>query len=183
MAKRPMTNIEKVTHIMTFSDYGALAQCFVIDALHKSSNLIRKASPDSISSGLISAESWIGVAKEIHDRLNTEMLTNDPESSEAPELLDALENAVDGLMHGAHPFAQAIRIKNARAAIAKAKGNSLPETAPALKELYRTVCAAHDKLSDTLEGDSNDDEHDAAVGLCEALNDFHAAYSKLGERA
>jgi hypothetical protein len=33
MAKRPMTNIEKVTHIMTFSNYGALAQCFVMDAL------------------------------------------------------------------------------------------------------------------------------------------------------
>ena len=82
MAKRPMTNIEKVTHIMTFSNYGALAQCFVMDALHKWSDLVRKASPDNISNGLISGEAWIGVANEIHDRLNTEMLINDPESNE-----------------------------------------------------------------------------------------------------
>jgi hypothetical protein len=82
MAKRRMTNIEKVTHIMTFSSYGALAECFVMDALHQWSDLIRKASPDNISNGLISGEAWIGVANEIHDRLNTEMLINDPESNE-----------------------------------------------------------------------------------------------------
>ena len=35
-----------------------------------------------ISNGLISGEAWIGVANEIHDRLNTEMLINDPESNE-----------------------------------------------------------------------------------------------------
>jgi hypothetical protein len=82
MAKRPMTNLEKVTHIMTFSNYGALAQCFVMDALHKWSDLVRKASSDNISNGFISGEAWIGVANEIHDRLNTEMLINDPESNE-----------------------------------------------------------------------------------------------------
>jgi len=82
MAKRPMTNLEKVTHIMTFSNYGALAQCFVMDALYKWSDLIRKASPDKITNGLISGEAWIGVANEIHHRLNTEMLINDPESNE-----------------------------------------------------------------------------------------------------
>src|SRR5580704_11860746 len=82
MAKRPMTNLEKVTHIITFSNYGALAQCFVMDALHKWSDLVRKASSDNISNGFISGEAWIGVANEIHDRLNTEMLINDPESNE-----------------------------------------------------------------------------------------------------
>src|SRR5271170_5322784 len=82
MAKRPMTNIEKVTHIMTFSSYGALAQCFVMDALHKWSDLIRKANPDDISNALISGEASIVVANEIHDRRNTEMPINDPELNE-----------------------------------------------------------------------------------------------------
>jgi hypothetical protein len=48
---------------------------------------------------------------------------------------------------------------------------------PTLQELYKAMCAAHDKLSDALEDESNDDEHDAAVDLCVALNDFHAAYT------
>lgn len=39
----------------------------------------------------------------------------------APELLEALEAALRGLTHDSHPMAQSIRIKNARAAIAKAK--------------------------------------------------------------
>jgi hypothetical protein len=82
MAKRPITNIEKVTLIMTSSAYGALAQCFVMEALHKWSDLIRKANPDDISNGLISGEAWIGVANEIHERLNAEMLITDPEADE-----------------------------------------------------------------------------------------------------
>lgn len=85
MKKRPMTNIEKLKHIMTFSAYGALAQCFVMEALHKWSGLIRKANPDDISNGLISGEAWIGVANEIHERLNTEMLIDDLESDDQEE--------------------------------------------------------------------------------------------------
>jgi len=87
MAKRPMTNIEKVTHIMTFSKYGALAQCFVMDALHKWSDLIRKANPDDITNGLISGKAWIAVANEIHERLNTEILIHHRESNEEEQEL------------------------------------------------------------------------------------------------
>lgn len=87
MAKRPMSNIEKMTHIMTFSNYGALAQCFVMDALHKWSDLIRKANPNDVGNSFISGEAWIGVANEIHERLNSEMLINDPESNEEEQEL------------------------------------------------------------------------------------------------
>lgn len=85
MAQRPMTNIEKVTHIMNFSNYGALAQCFVMDALHKWSDLVRKANPNDISNGLISGEAWIGVANEIYERLNAEMMIDDLESDQQEE--------------------------------------------------------------------------------------------------
>lgn len=75
IAKRPMTNIEKVTHIMTYSTYGGLAQMFVMEALHKWSHVISNASPKDVDNGFISPEAWIGVAREIHNTLQTEMLT------------------------------------------------------------------------------------------------------------
>lgn len=54
MGRRPMTNIEKVTHIMSHSDYGALAQCFVMEALHKWSGLISRAKASEVDNGFIS---------------------------------------------------------------------------------------------------------------------------------
>jgi hypothetical protein len=83
MSKRPMTNIEKVTHIMTYSDYGACAQLFVMDALHKWSDIVSKASPEQVQSGFINGNMWIAVAKEIQARLNTEMLTDDDREEDA----------------------------------------------------------------------------------------------------
>jgi hypothetical protein len=88
MGRRPMTNIEKVTHIMSYSDYGALAQCFVMEALHEWSGLISTATASEIDNGFISGEAWIGVAKEIRKKLKAEMLVDDAESDEhepAPE--------------------------------------------------------------------------------------------------
>lgn len=82
MAKRPMTNIEKVTHIMSYSNYGALAQIFVMEALHKWSGIVSKASPEQIGNGFVSGEAWIGVAKEIQKGLNTEMTIEDCELDE-----------------------------------------------------------------------------------------------------
>jgi hypothetical protein len=58
------------------------------------SGLIRKANPNSISNGLISGEAWIGVANEIHDRLNTEMLINDPNQTK--------RNSDDLFVHNQH---------------------------------------------------------------------------------
>ena len=82
MAKRPMTNIEKVTHIMTYSKYGALAQLFVMEALHKWSGIIIKASPGQVDNGFINGEAWIGVAVEIQKALQTELTIDDPELEE-----------------------------------------------------------------------------------------------------
>jgi hypothetical protein len=77
-AKRPMTNIEKVTHLMTYSSYGALSQMFVMEALQKWSDIISSASIRDVDNGFINPEAWIAVAKEIRERLQTEMLIDDP---------------------------------------------------------------------------------------------------------
>jgi len=83
LAKRPMTNIEKVTHLMTYSSYGALSQMFVMEALHKWSDIISRASTKDVDNGFINPEAWIGVAKEIREQLQTEMLIEDPDLDEA----------------------------------------------------------------------------------------------------
>jgi hypothetical protein len=82
MAKRPMTNIEKVTHIMSYSDYGAVAQMFVMESLQKWSGIISKASPEQVDNGFINGEAWIGVAKEIQKALQSELTITDPELEE-----------------------------------------------------------------------------------------------------
>lgn len=67
-----MTNVEFITKMMEYSQYGVLAQCFVIEALSKWSAQVAKASPEEISkasNGFISGEAWVGVAKEIHDKI------------------------------------------------------------------------------------------------------------------
>ena len=84
MSKRPMTNIEKVQHIMEYSSYGALAQLFVMDALHKWSERVSKASSDDVGNGVVSGEAWIGVAKEIHDKLRSELTIDDSECDDDP---------------------------------------------------------------------------------------------------
>jgi hypothetical protein len=82
MAKRPMTNIEKVHHLMTHSRYGALAQLFVMDALHKWADIISKASPEQVGNGFVNGEAWIGVAREIRNALHTDLTIYDPELEE-----------------------------------------------------------------------------------------------------
>jgi hypothetical protein len=77
MARKQMTNIEKVTHIMTYSNYGALAQMFVMDALHQWSGIVSKASPEQVDNDFIDGAAWIGVAKEIHKALQSELTIAD----------------------------------------------------------------------------------------------------------
>ena len=86
MAKRPMTNIEKVQHIMSYSRYGALAQLFVMDALHKWTGIISKASPQQVDNGFVNPEAWIGVAREIQSALKADLTIDDPklEGDEMP---------------------------------------------------------------------------------------------------
>jgi hypothetical protein len=86
MAKRSMTNIEKVQHIMGYSRYGALAQLFVMDALYKWTGIISKAPPEQVDNGFVDGEAWIGVAKEIQNTLKADLTIDDPdlEDDEAP---------------------------------------------------------------------------------------------------
>lgn len=69
MAK-PKTNVQFVKDIMEFSRYGALAQVFVIDALDKWSKKISEVDPAQVDSAMVNGEAWVGVAKEIQEKLN-----------------------------------------------------------------------------------------------------------------
>jgi hypothetical protein len=66
----PVSNVEFVTELMEFSEYGPLAQLFVMDALAKFSKRVAEAAPEEFAGmgDFISAESWQGVAKEIHQK-------------------------------------------------------------------------------------------------------------------
>lgn len=84
MAKRRMTNIEKVCHMMTYSAYGALAQLFVMDALHKWSGIVSKASPEQVGNGFVDGATWIGVAGEIQRTLRSDLTIDDPDILSLP---------------------------------------------------------------------------------------------------
>ena len=69
-----MTNVEVITSIMEYSNYGALAQAFVMDALVKFSKMVKDTPSEALSmmdNGLITCEAWKGVAAEIHDKLTS----------------------------------------------------------------------------------------------------------------
>ncbi|WP_315729864.1 hypothetical protein [Bradyrhizobium sp. SZCCHNRI2010] len=62
-------NITFVSDLMNHSQYGALAQIFVIDALSKWSEIIAKTDPVEIDSPMINGQSWVAVAKEIKQKI------------------------------------------------------------------------------------------------------------------
>jgi hypothetical protein len=70
---KPKDNIAFVRDLMSNSKYGALAQLFVLDALDKWSERVSKASPAELDSAMISGHAWVGVAKEIQDKINERM--------------------------------------------------------------------------------------------------------------
>jgi hypothetical protein len=76
MPRKPETNVEFVTRMMEFSNYGALAQLFILDALDKWSKKVAAADPADIGSPLISGHAWVGVAKEIQAKFATRMREN-----------------------------------------------------------------------------------------------------------
>lgn len=74
MTLLPMTNLECITDLMTFSHYGALAQAFVMDALSKHASRIAAMPLEELAEKFgnqpaVSAKAWHGVANEIHDKL------------------------------------------------------------------------------------------------------------------
>jgi hypothetical protein len=85
MAKRPMTNEEKLTHMMRYSNFGAIKQCFIMEAIRKWAEIISKATPEQVENGFISGTAWIGVAKETLKDISTDMTINDPELDDEDE--------------------------------------------------------------------------------------------------
>ncbi len=71
MPKRK-TNVQIIKDIMEHSQYGALAQAFVIDALSKWSDKVAASTPDQYpENGIVHPPAWIGVAKEIKGKLDS----------------------------------------------------------------------------------------------------------------
>ena len=66
---KPQTNVEFVTNMMEFSRFGALAQVFIIQAIDQYSKRVAEADPATIDGGFISGQAWVGVAKEIQQKL------------------------------------------------------------------------------------------------------------------
>ena len=75
-----MTNDEIVLNIMNHSKYGALSQVFVLQAIHKLAQQVIDNEPGLLQSiaeqekegrvSIINVHSWIGVAKEIKEKLD-----------------------------------------------------------------------------------------------------------------
>jgi hypothetical protein len=67
-----LTNVEFVTQLMEFSRRGALAQAFVIEAIGRYAREITSNETftrESMRDGLIDADAWIDVAREVKTRM------------------------------------------------------------------------------------------------------------------
>jgi hypothetical protein len=71
--KRPKTNVEFVKHLMEYSNYGPLAQLFILDAIAKWADIIDQTDPRKVDSAMISGDAWVGVAREIKAKLEQRM--------------------------------------------------------------------------------------------------------------
>jgi len=70
------TNIEAVVDLMEFSQYGALAQLFVVDALSKHARHVADAPAEAFAGmrdGMIGQEAWQGVAREIAQKMDAHL--------------------------------------------------------------------------------------------------------------
>ena len=67
------TNVQRIKHIMEYSEHGALMQLFIIDALFKYSEHIMKNEKElkkSMRNSFIHPDAWVGCAKELNEYLN-----------------------------------------------------------------------------------------------------------------
>ena len=73
MTDERQTNIEFVTHMMNFSQYGAMSQLFILNAIDKMSAATAECDlaqlKEEMGNGMVNAEAWHGVAKEIQEKL------------------------------------------------------------------------------------------------------------------
>jgi hypothetical protein len=65
-----LSNIDRVHHMMNFSNHGALSQLFIMEAINFYSNLIKKQGPpteeeEKEDHGIISKMAWYRVAVEV----------------------------------------------------------------------------------------------------------------------
>lgn len=72
--KQPLTNVQIVERLMTFSKFGAMSQLFIMDAIEKQAKKVANVSLEELKEAFgenpfISPEAWHGVAKEIVQRL------------------------------------------------------------------------------------------------------------------
>lgn len=64
------TPVQLVKDLMEKSEYGPLAQLFVMDAIHKLADSVSQSKPSQYpKNGLVHPEAWIGLAKEIQKKL------------------------------------------------------------------------------------------------------------------
>jgi hypothetical protein len=71
MAKRK-TNVQIVKHMMEFSNHGALAQLFIIQAIEQYAKQMSSLTPEQVKkfdNAFISGEAWQSVAVEIKTTL------------------------------------------------------------------------------------------------------------------
>jgi hypothetical protein len=63
---RRKTNTEFVAELMEFSEFGAMSQLFIVNAIQSAAESVASTDPTTLDdSGPISPTAWIGVAKEI----------------------------------------------------------------------------------------------------------------------
>lgn len=68
------TNVQAVRSMMEYSDFGALAQAFIIEAISRYADEVSESTPEDYGSfTLVSPESWIGVAREIRKKMNAHL--------------------------------------------------------------------------------------------------------------
>lgn len=70
MAGVRKTNAQVVSNIMNYSQYGAMSQAFVMNALLTSAEAVVAGGAEAMPKGsFISPEVWVGVATEIRDKI------------------------------------------------------------------------------------------------------------------
>ncbi len=74
MVKKKQTNVQLITEMMEFSQYGALSQLFIMDAIGKLADSVAALTDEEIriemEGSFISAGAWHGVAKEIQRKIS-----------------------------------------------------------------------------------------------------------------
>lgn len=79
--QRAETNTEFVRRMMEYSQYGALAQCFILDAIDKWANKIGNMPKEQFekewgqTANMIHPDAWQGVAREIATKLRERVFT------------------------------------------------------------------------------------------------------------